>query len=354
MPNHSSYQTSRVIYALGFLLSGGFMGQGCAEELSRSRTAGDSAISLLDGGQPPLQLVDSAIKEDTQGLLADAGAARTDSKPSKQDTGTPKQDTGTPKQDKGAPKKDLGKDTSTPKPDGPATTCGFSTSDPKCNTCILSNCNSQCSACSSNSQCVSLFNCIKGCSNQSCVDQCANTYSGGINDYVAFIGADGCYHTHCASICSGGTTPDAGAPKQDTGGSTDPFETARINCVNLINQYRAKVGAPALQRNKARESCADAQAKADAAHNQAHWAYMNLSPNCVVYPPTDRQNECPAWYGPAETGIQSCLSKMYAEGYSGSSLGNHHDVMIYSGYKSVSCGYYVVNSNNVWMVQNYY
>jgi hypothetical protein len=246
-------------------------------------------------------------------------------------------DTGAPvTQDKGA-----AKDTAQ------GQVCGFSSTNATCNTCVVGTCGSACVACSSNSECVALFNCAKTCTTTTCVTQCQTQHASGNNAYLAFFGSSGCLKSKCSSAC-GSTTTDGGT-KADTGSTTDPYAAARAACLNVINSYRAMVGAPALVRNTAKEPCADAQAKVDAQHNTAHYAYFN-GPSCIVNNVTDRQNECPAWWGPPETTIQSCIQKMYAEGPGG----GHYDVLTKASYKSVACGIYVVSSNNVWMVQNYY
>ncbi len=243
-------------------------------------------------------------------------------------------------------------------PDGGATqpACGFSSAVASCQSCLQGSCGASCASCSGSAECVALFNCVKACplTSTTCAAQCRSQHAGAQAAYDAFFGSAGCLKSKCQAACSSTTSADGGGATKPDAGAGSTLEQARQICVDTINKLRAQKGSSPLQRDKAKEACADAQAKADATHNQAHWAYFNGSPSCIVDNLIDRQNECPGWYGPPATGIVSCLQKQYAEAPSGQPLGNHHDVLTYAGYKSVACGFHVVSGNDVWMVQNYY
>jgi hypothetical protein len=76
-----------------------------------------------------------------------------------------------------------------------------------CNTCINSSCAAAaCAAemqtCSNNADCVSLGNCLAGCSNQGCSNQCENNNSGGQADYDAMMACLTCRPSSCAGDCA--------------------------------------------------------------------------------------------------------------------------------------------------------
>jgi hypothetical protein len=156
------------------------------------------------------------------------------------------------------------------------------------------------------------------------------------------------WNMQCHNACSspGGA---AGGGGGSSGGSSDPYDQARDACVTIINQYRAQVGAGPLARAKDMEACADNQAKVDAQHNSAHYAYFN-GPQCILNNVTDRQNECPDFPGPPESGMQQCFAIVMKGGPGG----GHYDVLTNRAYKRVACGIYAVSSDHLWMVQNYY
>ncbi len=175
------------------------------------------------------------------------------------------------------------------------------------------------------------------------MSSCESQYPGGVSSVNALLGSSGCAATECQAECLPG---DAGSVDS---GTSDPWDSQRDTCVSIINQYRAQVGAPALVRARDMEACADAQAEADAVHNQPHWAYFNNSPSCILDNVTDRQNECPNYPDPP-SGLQQCFAQMYAEGPGG----GHYDVMLDPSYTRVACGFYQIAPGNDYMPQNYY
>ncbi|MCA9699350.1 MAG: hypothetical protein KC431_17630, partial [Myxococcales bacterium] len=100
------------------------------------------------------------------------------------------------------------------------------------------------------------------------------------------------------SACEGG-----GNDGDDEGGGDD---TAEQLCVDTINDYRATLSLPPLERWTDAESCSNAEAKSDSETNTAHGAFGQ----CEEW----AQNECPGWPGPPEDMIVDCLALMWAEG----------------------------------------
>ena len=138
---------------------------------------------------------------------------------------------------------------------------------------------------------------------------------------------------------TGDMTTDPGTGGDMTGTTSDG--SAEQTCVDTINMYRAKVGAPAYTRWTSEESCADGEAKSDSSSGAAHGAFGS----CKEF----AQNECPGWPGPAGSMIPQCLAAMWAEGPGG----GHYENMKSKQYTQVSCGFYTLPNGKVWAVQNF-
>jgi|GEM_PF-267011 len=67
-----------------------------------------------------------------------------------------------------------------------------------CEQCAGSACPVEQAACNANPACVTLATCIFGCADQPCIDACAASSPGGIDDYNTWIG---CVTTACADAC---------------------------------------------------------------------------------------------------------------------------------------------------------
>ncbi|HVY46456.1 MAG TPA: trypsin-like serine protease, partial [Minicystis sp.] len=69
-------------------------------------------------------------------------------------------------------------------------------------------CSAQTQACGNNPDCANLVNCLNGCSDQNCVNQCASQYQNGINDYNNLINCvcDTACPTQCAAECGGSSS----------------------------------------------------------------------------------------------------------------------------------------------------
>ena len=112
-------------------------------------------------------------------------------------------------------------------------------------------------------------------------------------------------------------------------------------CVDLINEYRASVGRPALARWTSAEACSDDEAMSDGQSNMAHGAFGSCEEMA--------QNECPNWPGPEDTLITGCLQLMWDEGPGG----GHYDNMENPAYTEVACGFATMSDGKIWAVQNF-
>ncbi len=148
----------------------------------------------------------------------------------------------------------------------------------------------------------------------------------------------------CAVNC--GCNP----PAPNTG---DPY----ADCVERVNQFRACVCLPALQRNSAGEACANQEAEYDSQTNTAHSGFVSgiCSPSGLA------QNECPGWSS-AEQTVSRCMQEMFNEGPPPSTpctgdcfeTYGHFINMTSTRYTSVACGFYTTASGEVWQTQNYF
>jgi uncharacterized protein YkwD len=136
------------------------------------------------------------------------------------------------------------------------------------------------------------------------------------------------------------------APTGGTGGtSTDPYEQARIDCVDRINAFRATLGLDPLEQWTDAESCADEQAAADAASGVAHDNFGA----CNEW----AQNTCPSW-GSVDSVIQQCLQMMWDEGPGEPySEHGHYINMSNPDYTMVACGFYEMPNGDLWASQDF-
>ncbi|MEZ4219458.1 MAG: CAP domain-containing protein [Polyangiaceae bacterium] len=193
--------------------------------------------------------------------------------------------------------------------------------------------------------------------------------SGGTSSGGASSGGASSGGTSSGGTSSGGTS-SGGASSGGTGGgtTTDPFEAARIKCVDTINQLRATKGLPPYQRWKDGEACADLQATDDNKTGKAHGAWSSKKFGCDG---GFGQNEC---LGGGASGIASCLNSMWSEkdkpgcagcdsctssggcagcDFYGDKTGDvcgHYVNMSAKWFTKVACGF---SSAGSWAVQNY-
>lgn len=150
----------------------------------------------------------------------------------------------------------------------------------------------------------------------------------------------------------GACTPDY-ACKPTSPNTGDPY----ADCVARVNQFRACVCLPPLQRWTAGEACADEQAQYDAQQNSAHAGF-----SAKICTSGTAQDECPGWGGSYANVIDGCLQSMFDEGppptasCSGSCYQSHGHYINMTGtkYKSgVACGFYTLPNGKIWAVQNF-
>lgn len=122
--------------------------------------------------------------------------------------------------------------------------------------------------------------------------------------------------------------------------------------INQINQHRATVGLPALQRWVDGEACADNSSKTDAESNTPHGSIAD----CKVR----AQNTCPD-YPSVEAARTQCLQQMWNEGppaykpCTGACYQQHgHYInMTNPDYTKVAVGIYQRANGKVWVNMNF-
>jgi hypothetical protein len=140
---------------------------------------------------------------------------------------------------------------------------------------------------------------------------------------------------------------DTAGGSGDTGPSGMTSQSASELCVSLINKHRATVaGLEPYDRWTDAEVCTSEEAKSDAASGIAHGSF----PQCGE----SAQNECPGWSGKPEEIIPGCLQMMWDEG-PGEDFATHGHYINMSSkeYTKVACGFFVLESGEVWAIQNF-
>ena len=121
---------------------------------------------------------------------------------------------------------------------------------------------------------------------------------------------------------------------------------AAQQCVDGINQYRARNSLPPLQRWIAGEGCAAGQAQSDAQANHPHASFGRCG--------EASQNVCPGWQGPPESMTGPCLASMYNEGPGQDyATHGHYLNMMNPRFTRVACGYFTTAQGQVWAVQDF-
>ncbi len=117
-------------------------------------------------------------------------------------------------------------------------------------------------------------------------------------------------------------------------------------CVNITNDYRASQRLPPLQRWWQSETCAAGQARDGAATGQPHGSFGRCA--------EQGQNVCPAWAGPADRMIPTCIQSMWNEGPGADFAQHGHYINLSSArFTRVSCGFYTAPTGQVWLVQDF-
>jgi hypothetical protein len=127
------------------------------------------------------------------------------------------------------------------------------------------------------------------------------------------------------------------------------------DCVARVNQFRACVCLPPLERATDAEACVNQQAEYDAS-NGAHAGFLaNL-----CQPRASAQNECPGWGGAKEV-VSGCIRQMFTEGppptadCTGDCYTQHgHFInMTNTRYTKLACGIFS-NQSETWSAQNFF
>jgi len=165
--------------------------------------------------------------------------------------------------------------------------------------------------------------------------------------------------------------PDTGEadapPASDDGGCVPDYQckpkspnTGDIyaDCVARVNQFRACVCLPPLQRWSSGEACADQDAQYDSEQNSAHAGFK-----AGICSSGNAQDECPDWSRTtAESVIDGCLQMMFDEGppptssCTGQCYEDHGHYINMTGTKyknGVACGFYTTASGSIWAAQNF-
>jgi len=120
-----------------------------------------------------------------------------------------------------------------------------------------------------------------------------------------------------------------------------------VDCVTQVNQFRACVCKPPLERWTAGESCANQEAQYDEMADAAHAGFEAN----ICSPEGNGECECPGY--PSEPSIISlCLQQMFDEGPPDTGY-NHFSIMTASTATMVACGIYTDSKGTVWALQNY-
>lgn len=80
--------------------------------------------------------------------------------------------------------------------------CGLTMSDPTCNSCLNTECLTECNSCASNQECIDALTCIQGCTDDACQQGCGEQYPTGFQLLLGLFGtAEGCLPNRCATYC---------------------------------------------------------------------------------------------------------------------------------------------------------
>jgi uncharacterized protein YkwD len=116
-------------------------------------------------------------------------------------------------------------------------------------------------------------------------------------------------------------------------------------CVDRINELRASIDLPPLERWADAEACADDQAQQDSESGQFHGAFGECGESA--------QNECPGWSS-VEDVIDGCLQMMWDEGPGEPYEDHGHYInMTNPAYGEVACGFHTTPDGAVWAVQDF-
>jgi uncharacterized protein YkwD len=136
----------------------------------------------------------------------------------------------------------------------------------------------------------------------------------------------------------------------DAGGSTGSGATSDLqHCVDVINGYRAKVGASPLARSSALEAYAAAGATSDSQTNQPHGHFITTAGGGIAF----AENEIPGWplasYQTTANVIERGTLLMWNEGPGG----GHYQNLVNTSFTQVGCGVHATTAGAVWVTQDF-
>lgn len=91
-------------------------------------------------------------------------------------------------------------------------TCGFTSGDATCDSCITSTCCTEGAACTADADCNALVTCFDGCRDEACFSTCQSAHAAGSAKLDTFMS---CVDTSCSTDCGG---PPDGPPPGPPGG----------------------------------------------------------------------------------------------------------------------------------------
>lgn len=138
--------------------------------------------------------------------------------------------------------------------------------------------------------------------------------------------------------------PDTAAPL-DTAPAPPAASSDADYCVQVVNSYRAKIGAAPLTRSPALEAFAMKAAESDGKSGRPHGYFSSTSGGGIAW----AENEIPGWPGEIRKVIAEGTEMMWDEGPGG----GHHDNIASRKWKEVGCGIYVTASKKVWVTQDF-
>ncbi len=131
----------------------------------------------------------------------------------------------------------------------------------------------------------------------------------------------------------------------DDDGGRGELDAKSAACVDRINELRATIDLPPLERWEDAEECADDQARQDSESGTAHGAFGQCGESA--------QNECPGWPSYDDI-VEGCLQMMWDEGPGEPySEHGHYINMTNPAYAEVACGFHVTSDGSVWAVQDF-
>ena len=145
------------------------------------------------------------------------------------------------------------------------------------------------------------------------------------------------------------TPSDAAPPPPPEDAAPPPPAGDLQHCVDVINKYRASIGAKPYARSSELEAFATEGAKEDSKSGEPHGHFMATSGGGVAW----AENEIPGWpkgdYGGVTGVVDEGCKAMWDEGPGG----GHHDNMASHEYTQVGCGIFVTASGDVWITQDF-